>query len=120
MIENITDGLIAGAKRSVREKNEEGYILLYPEPETFDGVEVLLMYYVKQSDYPLFSFYLEDDCERRVYCFSYIYNKETDELITGMAVKLSQKASRRVIAEWFRMMDVKLTALEVIEECLKH
>ena len=119
MIENITDGLIAGAKRSVQEKTEEGYILLYPEPETFDGAEVLFMYYVKKSDYPRFPLYLKEDYNRRVYCFSYIYNKVTDKLITGMAGKLSQKASRRVIEEWFRMMDVKFTALEVINECLK-
>jgi hypothetical protein len=37
-----------------------------------------------------------------------------------MSCKLSQKASRRIIEEWARMMDIKATALEAIEECLKH
>jgi len=120
MIENMTEGLIAASRKNLQAKNEEGYILLFPDLQTIDGAEIIFTYYVKKTDYPTFPFSLKEDYDRRVYCFSYIYNKVTDELITGMACKLSQKASRSVIEEWARMMDIKATALEAIEECLKH
>jgi hypothetical protein len=120
MIENITEGLIAEAKKSVQEKNKEGYILLFPEPQTIDGAEVLFTYYVKSSDYPMFPFGLKEDNDRRVYFFSYIYNEKTSELLSGAACQLSQKASHRVIEDWFRMMDARVTAINVIDECLKH
>jgi len=120
MIENITEGLIAGAKKSVHEKNEEGYVLLFPDLQTIDGAEIIFTYHVKKTDFLIFPFGLKIDYDRRVYCFSYIYNKVTDKLITGVACKLSQKASHRIIEEWARMMDIKVTALETIEESLKH
>jgi hypothetical protein len=117
---NATEGFIAGARQSAQEKNEGGYILLFPEPKTFDGADVLFAYYVKKSDFPMFPFGLKEDEDRRVYCFTDVYNRETDKLIPGLAVMLSQKASRSVIEEWFRMMYIKATALDVIDECLKH
>jgi len=120
MIENMTEGLIAEAKKSVQEKNEEGYILLFPDLQTIDGAEIMYTYYVKKTDYPMFPLCLKEDYDHRVYCFSYIYNKATDKLITGMACKLSQKASRSVIEEWYRMMHIRATAIDVIDECLKH
>jgi len=120
MIENITESLIAGARKSVQEKNEEGYILLFPDLQTIDGAEIMFTYYVKKTDFSIFPFGLKEDYDRRAYCFSYIYNKITDKLIAGMACKLSQKASRRIIEEWARMMDIKATAMDVIDECLKH
>jgi len=120
MNENIKAIIMAGAKRSVQEKIKEGYILLFPELQKIAGVESLLTYYVKRSDFPMFPFSLKADNDRRVYCFSYIYNKKTAELISGIACQLSQKASHRVIEDWFRMMDARVTALDVIDECLKH
>jgi len=68
----------------------------------------------------MFPFGLKEDEDRRVYCFTDIYHEETDELITGLVGKLSQKASSSVIEEWFRMMHIRATALDVIDECLKH
>jgi len=120
MIENIAEGLIAGAKRRVQAKNEEGYILLFPELRTIEGAKILFTYYVKKSDYPTFPLGLKEDEDRRVYCFTDIYNEETNELIAGLAGKLSQKASGTVIEEYFRMMHIRATALDVIDECLKH
>ena len=119
MIESIAEGLIAGARKSVQAKNEEGYILLFPEPQTFGGADVLFAYYVKKTDYPMFPLCLKEDEDRRVYCFTDVYNSETDELIPGLAVMLSQKASGTVIEEYFRMMHIKATAIDVIDECLK-
>ena len=120
MIESMTEGLIAASRKNLQAKTEEGYILLFPDLQTIEGAEIIFTYYVRKTDYPIFPFGLKADYDRRVYCFSYIYNKITDELITGMDCKLSQKASRRIIEEWARMMDIKATALEVMEECLNH
>ena len=120
MNENIKAIIMAGAKRSVQEKIKEGYILLFPELQKIAGVESLLTYYVKRSDFPMFPFSLKADNDRRVYCFSYIYNEKTSEMLSGAACQLSQKASHRVIEDWFRMMDARVTALDVIDECLKH
>jgi hypothetical protein len=120
MIENITEGFIAGARKSARAKNEEGYILLFPEPQTIEGAKILFAYYVKKSDFPIFPIGLKEDEDRRVYCFIDIYNKETDELVAGPAIKLSKKASGTIIEEWFWMLHIKATALDVINECLKY
>jgi len=120
MIESMTEGLIAASRKNLQAKNEEGYILLFPDLQTIDGAEIIFTYYVRKTDYPTFPFGLKADEDRRVYCFSYIYNKATDELITGMACKLSQKASRRIIEEWARMMHIRATAIDVIDECLKR
>ena len=120
MSENITDSLIAGARKSVQAKNEEGYILLFPEPQTIEGAKILFTYHVKKSDYPVFPLHLKEDEDRRVYCFSYIYNQETGELIPGLAGKLSQKASSCIIETWYKMMHARVTAIDVIDECLKH
>ena len=54
------------------------------------------------------------------HCFSYIFNEKTSELLSGAACQLSQKASHCVIEDWFKMMDVRVTALDVINESLKH
>ena len=116
----MTEGFIAGARESARLKNEAGYILLFPEPQTIEGAKILFAYYVKKSDFPLFPIGLKTDEDRRVYCFTDVYNEETDELVTGLAVMLSQKASGTVIEEYFRMMHIRATAMDVIDECLKH
>jgi len=116
----LNEGFIAGARESARSKTEAGYILLFPEPQTIEGVKILFAYYVKKSDYPAFPFGLKEDEDRRVYCFTDVYNDETDELIPGLAVMLSQKASGPVIEEYFRMLHIRATALNIIDECLKH
>jgi hypothetical protein len=112
--------LLAGANSSFQAmldllKNKEGYILLFHEIQIISGAEVLFAYYVKKSDYPMFPLYLKEDNDRRAYCFSYIYNKNTGGLFSGLACRLSKKASRCAIENWAKIMDAKVTAIEAME-----
>jgi hypothetical protein len=120
IITSQTADLMAGVNSSFQAildllQNKEGYILLFHEIQILNGAEVLFAYYVKKSDYPMFPFYLKEDNKRRAYCFSYIYNKKTGGLFSGVACRLSKKASHHAIENWFKIMDSKVTALEAME-----
>jgi len=74
---------------------KDGYIFLAPEYKKMKGVDYIVGYYLKKSEYGAFPFKTQADENHRVYVFGYVRNKRTGDLTQGAyTVTLSPEESR--------------------------
>jgi hypothetical protein len=144
----ITDSLIAGAKSKIEgfgtkekpstfvDKNgylhtspaaddflskKEGYKFLMPEFKKIKGVDYIIGYYLKNSEYeneakPDGSFTPQADKDHRVYVFGYIRHKKTGDLTQGAyTVKLSPQESQELLEAWEAFKAEQKRDAEIVE-----
>jgi len=76
-------------------EKKDGYILLATEYEKIKGVDYIVGYYLKKSEYGAFPFTPQADENHRVYVFGYIRHKRTGNLTQGpYTVTLSPQETR--------------------------
>jgi len=77
---------------------KDGYIFLAPDYEKGKGVDYIVGYYLKKSEYGAFPFMPQADENHRVYAFAYLRHKKTGDLTQGAyTVTLSPKESRKIL-----------------------
>jgi len=80
---------------------KEGYYLLFPEFTKIKGIEYIVCYYLKISEYTGFPITPAADADHRVYAFAYMRNKKTGYLTQGGYIpRLSTDESFEAFNRW--------------------
>jgi len=87
-------------------QKKDGYIFFASESEKIKGVDYIVGYYLKKSEYGAFPFTPQADEKHRVYVFGYIRHKRTGDLTQGAyTVKLTPQESREQL-ERFKIKEI--------------